>query len=35
MLVVDTVDVDAAGKPLLTGHSRFAAARIEFVVENG
>ena len=35
VLVVDTVDVDAAGKPLLTGHSRFAAERIEFVVENG
>jgi GntR family phosphonate transport system transcriptional regulator len=34
VLVVDTVDVDAAGKPLLTGHSRFAAERIEFVVEN-
>src|SRR6201985_375851 len=34
VLVVDTVDVDAGGKPLLTGHSRFAAERIEFVVEN-
>ncbi|MFZ2154846.1 MAG: phosphonate metabolism transcriptional regulator PhnF [Bradyrhizobium sp.] len=35
VLVVDSVDVDADGKPLLTTHARFAAERIEFVVENG
>jgi GntR family transcriptional regulator, phosphonate transport system regulatory protein len=34
ILVVDSTDVDAAGKPLLTTHARFAAERIEFVVEN-
>jgi GntR family phosphonate transport system transcriptional regulator len=35
VLVVDSTDVDADGKPLLTAHSRFAAERVEFVVENG
>jgi GntR family transcriptional regulator, phosphonate transport system regulatory protein len=35
ILVVDSTDVDAGGKPLLTTHARFAAERIEFVVENG
>jgi GntR family phosphonate transport system transcriptional regulator len=35
VLVVDSTDVDAAGKPLLTTHARFAAERVEFVVENG
>lgn len=35
VLVVDSTDVDAAGKPLLTTHVRFAAERVEFVVENG
>ena len=35
ILVVDSTDVDADGKPLLTTHARFAAERVEFVVENG
>jgi GntR family phosphonate transport system transcriptional regulator len=35
ILVVDKTDVDPDGKPLLTSHARFAAERIEFVVENG
>src|SRR6202158_1454570 len=35
ILVVDSTDVDADGKPLLTTRSRFAAERGEFVVENG
>jgi GntR family transcriptional regulator, phosphonate transport system regulatory protein len=35
VLVVDSTDVDAGGKPLLTTHSRFAAERVEFLVENG
>jgi GntR family phosphonate transport system transcriptional regulator len=34
ILVVDSTDVDADGRPLLTTHARFAAERIEFVVEN-
>ena len=34
ILVVDSTDVDADGKPLLTTHVRFAAERIEFVVES-
>jgi GntR family transcriptional regulator, phosphonate transport system regulatory protein len=34
ILVVDSTDTDADGKPLLTTHARFAAERIEFVVEN-
>jgi GntR family phosphonate transport system transcriptional regulator len=34
ILVVDSTDVDAGGKPLLTTHARFAAERVEFVVEN-
>jgi GntR family phosphonate transport system transcriptional regulator len=34
ILVVDSTDVDADGKPLLTTHARFAAERVEFVVEN-
>jgi GntR family phosphonate transport system transcriptional regulator len=34
ILVVDSTDVDADGTPLLTTRSRFAAERIEFVVEN-
>ena len=34
VLVVDSTDVDADGKPLLTTHARFAAERVEFVVEN-
>src|SRR2546426_283140 len=35
ILVVDSTDVDAEGKPLMTKRTRFAAERIEFVVENG
>jgi GntR family phosphonate transport system transcriptional regulator len=35
ILVVDSTDVDGNGKPLLTTHARFAAERVEFVVENG
>jgi GntR family transcriptional regulator, phosphonate transport system regulatory protein len=34
VLVVDSTDVDTDGKPLVTKRSRFAAERIEFVVEN-
>jgi GntR family transcriptional regulator, phosphonate transport system regulatory protein len=34
VLVVDSTDVDTEGKPLVTKHSRFAAERVEFVVEN-
>jgi GntR family phosphonate transport system transcriptional regulator len=34
VLVVDSVDVDTAGKPLVTKRSRFAAERIEFLIEN-
>jgi GntR family transcriptional regulator, phosphonate transport system regulatory protein len=34
ILVVDSTDVDTDGKPLLTKRTRFAAERVEFVVEN-
>jgi GntR family transcriptional regulator, phosphonate transport system regulatory protein len=34
VLVVDSTDVDADGRPLLTTRARFAAERVEFVVEN-
>src|SRR6516164_7115758 len=34
VLVVDATDVDTAGKPLLTTRARFAAERVEFLVEN-
>jgi GntR family phosphonate transport system transcriptional regulator len=34
ILVVDSTDVDAEGKPLLTSRARFAAERVEFLVEN-
>jgi GntR family transcriptional regulator, phosphonate transport system regulatory protein len=34
VLVVDATDVDTAGKPLLTKRARFAAERVEFLVEN-
>jgi GntR family phosphonate transport system transcriptional regulator len=34
ILVVESTDVDPDGKPLLTTRSRFAADRVEFVVEN-
>jgi GntR family phosphonate transport system transcriptional regulator len=35
ILVADSTDVDADGKPLVTKRSRFAAERVEFVVESG
>jgi GntR family phosphonate transport system transcriptional regulator len=35
ILVVDSTDVDAGGNPLLTTRARFAAERVEFVIENG
>jgi GntR family phosphonate transport system transcriptional regulator len=34
ILVVDSTDVDTDGKPLLTTRARFAAERVEFVIEN-
>ena len=34
VLVVDSTDVDTDGKPLVTKRSRFAAERVEFVVES-
>jgi GntR family phosphonate transport system transcriptional regulator len=34
VLVVESTDVDASGKPLLTTRARFAAERVEFIVEN-
>jgi GntR family transcriptional regulator, phosphonate transport system regulatory protein len=34
ILVVESTDVDPDGRPLLTTRSRFAADRVEFVVEN-
>lgn len=34
ILIVDSTDVDTAGRPLLTTHARFAAERVEFVVES-
>ena len=34
ILVVDSTDVDAGGTPLLTTRARFAAERVEFVIEN-
>ena len=34
VLVVDSTDVDLDGKPVLTKRSRFAAERVEFLVEN-
>jgi GntR family phosphonate transport system transcriptional regulator len=34
VLVVDSTDVDPNGKPLVTKRSRFAAERIEFLIEN-
>ena len=35
ILVVDSTDVDTNGSPLVTKRSRFAAERVEFLVENG
>ncbi len=34
VLVVDSTDVDTGGKPLVTKRSRFAAERVEFLIEN-
>ena len=34
VLVADRTDVDTDGKPSLTKRSRFAAERVEFLVEN-
>ena len=34
VLVVDATDVDTGGKPLVTKRARFAAERVEFLVEN-
>jgi GntR family phosphonate transport system transcriptional regulator len=34
VIVVDSTDLDINGKPLVTKHSRFAAERVEFVVES-
>jgi GntR family phosphonate transport system transcriptional regulator len=35
VLVVDSTDVDTGGRPIVTKRSRFAAERVEFLVENG
>lgn len=35
ILIVDSTDIDTAGVPLVTKRSRFAAERVEFLVENG
>jgi len=35
VLVVDATDVDPSDKPLVTKRARFAAERVEFLVENG
>ena len=34
VLVVDATDIDTTGKPLVTKRARFAAERVEFLVEN-
>jgi GntR family phosphonate transport system transcriptional regulator len=34
VLVVDSLDTEPDGKPLLTSSSRFAADRVQFVIEN-
>ena len=34
ILVVDSTDVDSDGRPLITKHVRFAAERVQFLVEN-
>lgn len=34
VLMVDSLDVEPDGKPLLTSRSRFAAERVQFVIEN-
>jgi GntR family phosphonate transport system transcriptional regulator len=33
LLVVDSVDIDGEGVPILTSRSRFAADRLELVIE--
>ena len=35
ILVVDSTDVDAEERPLVTKRVRFAAERVQFLVENG
>jgi GntR family phosphonate transport system transcriptional regulator len=35
VLVVDATDIDTSGQPLVTKRARFAAERVEFLVENG
>ena len=35
VLVVDSTDVGTDGNPLVTKRSRFAAERVEFLIENG
>jgi GntR family phosphonate transport system transcriptional regulator len=35
VLVVDATDVDTSDRPLVTKRTRFAAERVEFVVESG
>jgi GntR family phosphonate transport system transcriptional regulator len=34
VLVVDSVDVDLDGRPVVTSHARFAAERVEFTIES-
>lgn len=34
LIVVDSVDIAADGRPILTSHARFAADRVDLVVEN-
>jgi GntR family transcriptional regulator, phosphonate transport system regulatory protein len=34
ILIVDSTDVDTGGRPLVTKHVRFAAERVQFLVEN-
>ncbi len=34
VLVVDSLDTEPDGRPLLTSRSRFAAERVQFVIEN-
>ncbi len=34
ILIVDSTDVDADGRPLITKRVRFAAERVQFLVEN-
>lgn len=34
ILIVDSIDTDTEGRPLITKHVRFAAERVQFLVEN-